>query len=107
MERSKKSLIGMCESCMMPFNKDPLGENREHEKYCSYCYKDGKLCYEGTDVNEFKKAMVEAIVARGESRFMANIYAFMSGFAPRWKGSKSFFGKIFGKYGQNCAEENK
>ena len=102
---NKKSLEGMCESCMMPFKKDPKGADRESEKYCSYCFNDGKLCYEGNDVNEFKKVMVEAIVARGESRIMANIYAFMSGFAPRWKGQGSFLGKMFGNYGQKCAED--
>jgi hypothetical protein len=102
---TKKTLDGMCESCMMPFKKDPKGADREHEKYCSYCYANGGLSYPGNDVREFKKAMVEAIVARGESRFMANIYAFMSGFAPRWKGQASFLGKIFGNYGQKCADD--
>lgn len=80
-----KTLQGNCESCMMPFKKDPKGINREHEKYCSYCYTNGKLCYEGNDVKEFKKAMINAIVARGESRLKANFFAFMAGFAPRWK----------------------
>jgi hypothetical protein len=36
-----------CESCMMPFSKDT--GVRESDRYCSYCFKDGKLCYEGTD----------------------------------------------------------
>ncbi len=84
-----KTLEGMCESCLMPFAKDPKGVNREHEKYCSYCFINGKLCYEGTDVKEFKKAMIEAIVARGESRIKAHIFALMAGFAPRWKKSSS------------------
>ena len=80
-----KSLSGMCESCMMPFKKDPKGIQREHENYCSYCYRDGKLCYEGTDVNEFKKAMVNDMVGRGENKMKAKLFAFMAGFAPRWK----------------------
>lgn len=80
-----KSLSGMCESCLMPFKKDPKGAGREHEKYCSYCFQNGKLCYEGTDVNEFKKAMVDAIVARGESKLKAHFFAFLAGFAPRWR----------------------
>ncbi len=75
----------MCESCLMPFNKDPLGDKRESVQYCSYCFNNGKLCYEGTDLNEFKKEMVKAIVARGESRIKAHFFAFMAGFAPRWK----------------------
>lgn len=84
-QSTPKTCEGMCESCLMPFAKDPTGANREHEKYCSYCFTNGKLCYEGTDVREFKKAMIDAIVARGESKLKANLFAFMAGFAPRWK----------------------
>lgn len=69
----------------MPFAKDPKGAGREHEKYCSYCYSDGRLKYEGTDVREFKRAMIAAIVARGESKIKAHLFAFMAGFAPRWR----------------------
>lgn len=75
----------MCESCLMPLKNDPKGINREHEKYCSYCFQNGKLCYEGNDVQEFKKAMIAAIVERGESPLKAKFFAFMAGFAPRWK----------------------
>lgn len=85
MENQPKTLKGTCESCLMPFSKDPKGVNREHEKYCSYCYTNGALCYPGTDVKEFKKAMKEAIVARGEPKWKAKLFAFMAGFAPRWK----------------------
>jgi hypothetical protein len=69
----------------MPFKKDPKGENRESAIYCSYCFYNGKLAYPGSDVKEFKKAMVNAIVARGESKLKAHLFAFMAGFAPRWK----------------------
>lgn len=82
---SPKKLEGMCASCLMPFKKDPKGSEREHEDYCSYCYADGALCYPGNDLKEFQKAMRIAIVARGESRMKAYIFAFMAGFAPRWK----------------------
>lgn len=80
-----QTLKGNCESCMMPFKKDPKGADREHQKYCSYCYENGKLNYEGDDVKEFKKAMIEAMVSRGENKTKARIFAFMAGFAPRWK----------------------
>lgn len=82
-----KSLEGKCESCMMPFKKDPEGINREHEKYCSYCFNDGKLTFEGHDVKEFKKAIVENMISKGESKVKANIMAFFAGMAPRWKKS--------------------
>lgn len=70
---------------MMPFSKDPKKEKREHEKYCSYCFKNDALVYEGTDVGEFKKQMVEAMVAKGENKMKAKLFAFMAGFAPRWR----------------------
>lgn len=85
MNTQSKTLQGSCESCLMPFVKDPLGINRESAQYCSYCYRDGKLCYEGNNYKEFKKAMIDAIVTRGESKFKAHIFAFMARFAPRWK----------------------
>ena len=81
----KKTLNGNCDSCLMPFSKDPKGSNREHEKFCTYCFSNGKLNYIGTDLAEFKKAMIDAIVSRGESKFKAYLFAFMAGFAPRWK----------------------
>lgn len=81
----KKTVEGNCESCLMPFSKDLKGENREQEKFCSYCFYNGMLAYSGNDVHEFKKAMVDAIVARGENRIKAHFFAFMAGFAPRWK----------------------
>lgn len=102
-----KTLKGNCESCLMPFAKDPKGENRENEKYCSYCFNNGGLCYSGNDLKEFKKAMVEEIVKRGESRFKANIYAFMAGFAPRWKGQNNLLAKIFSKHANDCVEKDK
>lgn len=80
-----KTLEGNCESCLMPFQKDPLGTHREHEKYCSYCFKNGALCYSGKDVHEFKKVMKEAILTRGEPAYKAWFFTFMAGFAPRWK----------------------
>jgi hypothetical protein len=69
----------------MPFSQDPKGEERENEHFCSFCFSDGKLCYPGTDLKEFKKGMVETIISKGGSRLKANIFAFMAGFAPRWK----------------------
>ena len=80
-----KTLEGMCESCMMPFKKDPKGIEREDAKNCSYCYRDGKLCYEGNDVKEFKKAMIDDMVSRGEPKLKAQFFAWMAGFAPRWR----------------------
>lgn len=75
----------MCESCLMPLNKDPLGDERESERYCSYCFHDGKLVYEGTDAKEFRSKMYAAIRSRGVNPITAHFYTFMTRFAPRWK----------------------
>lgn len=88
MEAADKTLNGNCESCLMPFKKDPKGAGRESARYCSYCFENGKLNYEGNDVNEFKNAMIDAIVSRGESKLKAKFFAYMAGFAPRWKHRK-------------------
>lgn len=80
-----RTLNGNCDSCLMPFSKDPKGQNRDHDKFCTYCYSNGKLNYLGSDLKEFKKAMISAIISRGEPRLKAQLFAFMAGFAPRWK----------------------
>lgn len=72
-----------CESCLMPFAKDP--GTRENPRYCSLCFRDGKLCYEGNDVNEFKQRAYESMLAQGTNKYLATFYTWMIGFAPRWK----------------------
>ena len=67
----------------MPLSKDP--GIRESEQYCSYCFKNGKLVYEGNDVNEFKKFAYQGMIDKGMSKIKAKIFTWMIGFAPRWK----------------------
>ncbi|MBL0349472.1 MAG: hypothetical protein IPP68_03725 [Elusimicrobia bacterium] len=46
----------------MPFNKDP--GRRESDRYCNYCFKNGKLCFEGPDLKEFQRGRYESMVAQ-------------------------------------------
>lgn len=72
---------------MMPFSQDP--GVRESDRYCSYCFKDGKLCYEGDDLKEFQRRAYLGMRAKGIGHLRAKSYAFLIRFAPRWrKGSK-------------------
>lgn len=73
-----------CESCLMPFDKDP--GVRESDKYCSLCFKNGTLCYEG-DLKEFQKICYNAMVSSGMNKLKAKLFAYMIRFAPRWKQS--------------------
>ena len=72
-----------CQSCLMPFSKDS-GE-RESDMYCSLCFKNGKLCYEGNNLKEFQKVAYEDMTYRGMNPLLAKFYTFMIRFAPRWE----------------------
>lgn len=76
----------MCESCLMPLDKDP--GPRESDKYCSYCFKDGKLTYEGNDLKEFQQKAYEGMRAKGMGVIQAKLFTFLIRFAPRWKAQK-------------------
>ncbi len=75
-----------CASCLMPLKKDP--GKRESDKYCSYCFQDGKFTYEGDDVKEFKKLSYEGMRKSGMNIISAKIFTYMIGFAPRWREKK-------------------
>ena len=66
----------------MPFTKDP--GVRESDRYCSYCFKDGKLSYEG-DLAGFKEVCLKGMLAEGKNPFLARFFTFLVGFAPRWR----------------------
>jgi Putative zinc ribbon domain len=74
---------GYCESCMMPFAKDT--GKREDPRYCSLCFHDGRLCYEGDDLEEFQQAAYESMRKNGTNVLLAKFYTWMIRFAPRWK----------------------
>ncbi len=81
--KSTEQTPRMCESCLMPFEKDT--GVRESERYCSLCFKNGELCYKGTDLKEFQKVCYASMRSRGINPILATMYTFMIRFAPRWK----------------------
>lgn len=65
----------MCQSCGMPFEKDPRGggTNRDGTKssdYCSFCYQKGKFTFEGNR-KEFQEFCRNMLVKSGNSNLMA------------------------------------
>lgn len=68
----------------MPFDRDPGKDTRESNKYCSLCFKDGKLCYEG-ELKEFQTIVYKAMIGQGFSKLKAHFCTWMIRFAPRWK----------------------
>ncbi len=67
----------------MPFKNDT--GVRENEKYCSLCFANGKLNYEGNDLKEFQKMCYDSMISRGMNKWKAKLFTFMIRFAPRWK----------------------
>lgn len=67
----------------MPFSKDP--GKRESEKYCSYCYQNGRLLYEGTDLKEFQRISYQGMRENGVNPILAKFFCFAMRYAPRWK----------------------
>lgn len=67
----------------MPFAND--AGKRESDKYCSNCFRDGKLCYEGNDVKEFQAESYKRMRAHGMGAMKAKLFTWMIRFAPRWK----------------------
>jgi hypothetical protein len=64
----KKNQI--CQSCGMPLDKDPNkgGTNTDKsisEKYCSFCFKDGKFLDEGISLQEKIEKNIQIAVSRG------------------------------------------
>ena len=69
----------------MPLDQDP-GQSGS-DKYCSYCYKDGKFTYEG-DLKGFQQKCYEGMRAHGMSHLKAKFFTWMVRFAPRWRGAR-------------------
>lgn len=81
------SVKGQCDMCLMPFKMD--SSEREHERYCNYCYRDGDFVYKGNDVTEFQKYCYEGMLKRGIWKPKAKFFAWTIKFAPHWKKKRS------------------
>lgn len=72
-----------CECCLMPLAKDVKLSGSE--KYCSYCYADGRLHAEGKSLKEFQRCSYEGMRKNGINPLMAWFFSQMIRFAPYWK----------------------
>ncbi len=64
-----ENLVRICQSCGMPLEKDPNkgGTNADKsisDKFCSYCFKDGKFLDEGITLQEKIDKNVKMAVSR-------------------------------------------
>jgi len=78
-----------CQSCGIPFNKDPQGsgtnaDGSKSEKYCSYCYQNGAFTFNGT-VAEMQEFCKEKMIEGGHSKFTAWLFSRGLNRLERWK----------------------
>jgi hypothetical protein len=64
-----ESQINICQSCGMPLDKDPNNggtniDKGKSEKYCSFCYRDGKFVDSGITLREKIEKNVQIAVSK-------------------------------------------
>ena len=80
-----------CQSCGMPFKKDPEGGGTEadgskSQKYCSLCYQNGNFLSPEIDTPEkMQKFCIEAMNKNGTPKFIAWIFTRGIPKLERWK----------------------
>jgi hypothetical protein len=72
-----------CECCYMPMSKDP--KESGSNKYCSYCFINGKLIADNMTLKEFKKQSYEGMTKMGMNGLKAWFFSQFIGIAPYWK----------------------
>ena len=61
--------INICQSCGMPLDKDPdkggtNADKGKSDKYCSFCFKDGKFTDEGISLKEKIEKNIQIAVSK-------------------------------------------
>ncbi len=80
--------------CLMPLGIDLVNAGNEvdgdkNARYCKYCYKDGKICYEGGNLKEFQSICYEKMIQNGMWKPQAWFFSWTIKFAPYWKNKSS------------------
>ena len=79
-----------CQSCDMPLSKDPEGGGTEKDgtkssTYCSLCYGKGEFYYQGDDVREYQKMVVNEMTKNGWWRPLAWLFTRRIPKLERWQ----------------------
>jgi len=91
--RQQMEKYKFCQSCGMPFGKDPHGggtlkDGSKCSKFCSFCYKDGEFIGGDVSLKEFQEHTRKAMIKDGANSFLAWLFTrkmFLKNL-ERWKG---------------------
>jgi len=66
----------ICQSCAMPFSRDPKNggtnsDDSKSEKYCSYCYQKGEFTHKEEDVKKYQKYVIDKMKENGFNGVLA------------------------------------
>ena len=69
----------ICQSCAIPFSKDPKNggtnsDGSKSEMYCSYCFVNGKFTSDITDVEEYQKFVIQKMKDSGMNGILAWLF---------------------------------
>lgn len=89
MSNSKMS----CQSCGIPFDKDPNGggTNADGSKsgtYCSYCYKDGVFVQPNWTAEDMQQYVVQVLKKKGVPEFLGKMLVKEIPKLQRWQEKK-------------------
>jgi hypothetical protein len=78
-----------CQSCGMPMKQDPQkgatnADGTLNQKYCSYCYQEGKFTWEG-NVSDFQEFCRQKMIEGGHNRLMSWVFTRGMSRLERWK----------------------
>lgn len=82
-----------CQSCAMPLNKDPKGigggsntNGQPSQKYCSYCYEDGKFLQPDITAEEMQEFVKNKLKEMGGfMKLFAGVFSKGISKLERWK----------------------
>lgn len=79
-----------CQSCGMPFSKDPQNggleaDGTKSELYCSYCYNNGQFYQQDMNVKEFQAFCIEQMKKQGMPGFVAWLFTRGIPRLKRWR----------------------
>lgn len=79
-----------CQSCAMPMSRDLEGGGSEKngtksDIYCSICYGNGAFYYQGDDVKDYQKMVVNKMVENGWWRPVAWLVTREIPMLERWR----------------------
>lgn len=70
--------VKSCQSCGLPFDKDPQGggtneDGSKSELYCSYCYKEGAFVQPNWTAAEMQAYVIQVLQKKGVPEFLGKM----------------------------------